>query len=292
MLSVSLAWMAPLREKVTIVRQPHDGVSTNIFGVPGCQQQLIDKVSQVAKRTVVVLVHGNGIAMKKSLGDSTVGAILDVFYPGALGGAAVADGLFGDYAPGGKLPFTIYDPDSSLPPITDYSMTKTPGRTYRYYTGQPLIPFGYGLVGYSAKSFDYSDLTLSDTTISPCHPIFITVTITNPTSYVSDDVVQIYIEPPSPTGNYAVPIRQLVAFKRLHQLLAGEQKRISLMLDAFSLSVTDNLGVRQINAGQYTVYVGGQQPTKGSVGVLSAKLTVGSSTKAKDCKTQRKCYSC
>eukprot|EP00479_Gromia_sphaerica_P014733 TRINITY_DN896_c0_g1_i2.p1 TRINITY_DN896_c0_g1~~TRINITY_DN896_c0_g1_i2.p1 ORF type:complete len:178 (+),score=36.97 TRINITY_DN896_c0_g1_i2:784-1317(+) len=168
------------------------------------------------------MINGGPVAINQA--DQTVPAILEAFYPGSLGGLAVADVLFGNYNPGGKLPFTVFKDTSDMSPIEDYQMipddTHT-GRTYRYYTGDNVLyKFGYGL---SYTTFKYSGLTISPPR-SGCGEVRVEVDVTNTGDVAGDEVVQVYVTAPDQQG----PSLSLQAFKRLH-LHPGDMQRISLI---------------------------------------------------------------
>ena len=122
-----------------------EGVAVPLLGLPGCQSELVEAVTQVNSRVFVVLINGGPLSIEGLLSNKKVLGILEAFYPGAVGGTAVADVLFGAYNPSGRMPVTTYHSESELPPAESYDMTLDPGRTYRYYKNKPLIPFGFGL---------------------------------------------------------------------------------------------------------------------------------------------------
>lgn len=153
------------------------------LGLPGCQLSLLQAVHQTGTPTVLVLINGGPVSIPWS--KAHIPAILEAFYPGNLGGYAVTDALFGDYNPGGKLPFTLYTNEEALPPLTDYRMSRKPGRTYRYYQGKEvLFPFGFGL---SYTKFHFTDLKISPSNISPCDSVKVSVSVTNVGNVVGDE---------------------------------------------------------------------------------------------------------
>src|SRR5205807_112667 len=135
------------------------------------QQQMLESVAATGKPLIIVLTNGSALAVNWA--QAHAGAILEAWYPGEEGGAAVADVLSGDYNPAGRLPVTFYKSVAQLPPFGNYSMA---GRTYRYFTEQPLYPFGYGL---SLSSFDYSDAKVSRAQVAADGTVTVSVGVTN-----------------------------------------------------------------------------------------------------------------
>ena len=176
--------------------------------------------------------------------------MLDAWYPGEEGGTAIADVLFGDYNPGGRLPVTFYKSVADLPPFDDYKME---GHTYRYFRGQPLYPFGYGL---SYTTFGYSNLTVGKTVVAG-KPLQVTADVQNTGKLAGDEVVQLYITDASAT--VAVPIRNLAGVQRLN-LKPGEKRRVSFTISPRQMSVVLDNGKRVIEPGEFVISVGGGQP--------------------------------
>jgi beta-glucosidase len=183
-----------------------------------------------------------------------VNAILESWYAGEEGGAAVAETLSGKNNPAGRLPVTFYTGVEQLPPFGDYAMNN---RTYRYFRGTPLYPFGYGL---SYTTFSYSDLTLPKNAIKAGDPLVVEVTVTNSGKRDGDEVAQVYLSFPNVAG---APLRALRAFKRIH-LKAGEAQKLRLELNERDLSIVSEAGEPIIAEGQYSVSVGGGQPDTGA----------------------------
>jgi beta-glucosidase len=181
-------------------------------------------------------------------------AILDAWYSGEEGGTAIAQTLAGVNNPAGRLPVTFYKGVEQLPPFEDYSMKN---RTYRYFEGQPLYPFGYGL---SYSEFGYSNLKLSSTTLNAGDTLSVGADVKNTGQRAGDEVVQLYLSfPKSPSA----PIHALRGFTRVH-LGAGETQRVKFTLDARGLSGVNRNGDRVISAGTYRISVGGGQPGAGA----------------------------
>ncbi|MCW3058692.1 MAG: beta-glucosidase-like glycosyl hydrolase, partial [Capsulimonas sp.] len=198
-------------------------------------------------------------------------AILDAWYPGEEGGTAVADVLFGDYKPAGRLPVTFYTGVDQLPPFRDYSMNH---RTYRYYGGQPLYPFGYGL---SYTRFAYSKLSVPKAA-TPGGPVTVTADVKNIGKRAGDEVVQLYLRP-DPDGikreiapGQSMPRLILGGFQRV-SLAPGETKSITFTIQHDQLLLVNAEGVKQLQPGTWQIYVGGGQPDLDSgKGALSAKI--------------------
>jgi len=242
------------------------------IGLPAPQEELLKRIDKLGKPTVLVLLSGSALAVGWAA--KKVPAILQAWYPGQAGGEAIADVLFGDYNPAGRLPVTFYRSVDDLRPFEDYRME---GRTYRYFRGEPLFPFGYGL---SYTTFVYSNLRLSAETVRADEmegdgsSITVSVDVENAGQRAGDEVVQVYVS--DLEASVPVPIRQLAAFTRIH-LAAGEKKTVSLPLAARQLSLIDDAGRRLVEPGTFEVAVGGGQPgTKapGAADVLTRTFEV------------------
>jgi beta-glucosidase len=164
--------------------------------LPGSQQKLLEALKATGKPVVLVLTTGSALAVDWA--QANLPAILVAWYPGQRGGSAVADALFGLTNPAGRLPVTFYKDDEKLPPFDDYSMK---GRTYRYFEGQPLYPFGHGL---SYTRFEYSNLKLDSATVTASGTMRATVSVKNVGQRAGDEVVQLYLHPLDPTRPRAV----------------------------------------------------------------------------------------
>lgn len=216
--------------------------------LPAPQQQLLQRLQALGKPLVLVLMNGSALSLNWA--DQHVPAIVEAWYPGEEGGTAVAGLLAGDFSPGGRLPVTFYQSVGQLPPFEDYAMK---GRTYRYFTGQPLYPFGYGL---SYTTFGYSNGRLSETRVAAGKELTVSVDVTNAGAMAGDEVVQLYLTHPGVPG---APLRALTGFSRVH-LAAGEKKTVSFKLHDRELSIVDEAGVRRVVPGDVQVWVGGGQP--------------------------------
>jgi len=179
------------------------------LGIPRVQEALLQKVSALGKPVVLVLLNGSAVAVNWAR--DHVPAIVELWYPGQAGGTALADVLFGDYNPAGRLPVTFYKSEDQLPPFDDYSMTN---RTYRYFTGEPLYPFGYGL---SYTSFAYANLR-SPEEAKAGSSVKVAVEVENNGKRAGEDVVQLYLKHPG-------VLRELQGFERV-PLRAGEKKTV------------------------------------------------------------------
>jgi len=184
-------------------------------------------------------------------------AVLEAWYSGEEGGAAIAETLSGKNNPGGRLPVTFYKDVHQLPNFEDYSMK---GRTYRYFQGEPLWPFGYGL---SYTTFGYSDLSLPQTTINAGDQLNASITVTNTGKAAGDEVVQLYLKFPDVAG---APIRALRGFQRVH-LEPNASQKVEFHLNPRDLSMVTDLGDIVVAQGKYTISTGGGQPGTGAASV-------------------------
>src|SRR6266705_114979 len=221
------------------------------LNLPRPKEELLESVAATGKPLIVILTTGSALAVNWA--QEHAAAILEAWYPGEEGGAAVADVLSGDYNPAGRLPVTFYKSVAQLPPFGSYSMA---GRTYRYFTEQPLYPFGYGL---SFSSFNYSDAKISQAQVAADATVTISVRVTNASAVPGDEVVQLYLAHPGVEG---APIRSLAGFQRIHLEIAASQT-IDFTLRDRDLSIVDETGVRRIVPGAAAVWIGGGQPVAG-----------------------------
>ena len=204
----------------------------------------------MGKPTVLVLMNGSALAVNWAA--EHIPAVVEAWYPGQAGGEAIADVLFGDFNPGGRLPVTFYQSVDDLPPFDDYRLE---GHTYRYFRGEPLFPFGHGL---SYTSFEVTNLQLSSETLKPGDSLTVSVSVTNAGERAGNEVVQFYVS--DVIASVPVPIRQLQGFKRIY-LAAGETTTVTFNLKPQQLAVIDDAGTRVVEPGQFQVAVGGRQPT-------------------------------
>ncbi len=246
-------------EEMPVKLKGFDGGDRTSLDLPENQQQLLEAVTATGKPVILVIMAGSAISVNWA--QEHVAAILYAGYPGEEGGNAIADVLFGDYNPAGRLPVTYYKSVDQLPSFENYNME---GRTYRYFKAEPLYPFGYGL---SYTTFAYSDLKLP-ADIKAGENISVSVTVTNTGKKDGDEVVQLYLT--DEKASTLRPIRQLEGFKRI-RLKAGESKTVEFVLNARQLSMIDKKGNRAIEPGWFTLSVGGEQP--GFQGYLNAPTT-------------------
>jgi len=217
--------------------------------LPALQRQLFEAVAAKGKPIVLVLLSGSPLAIPRE--NSVSRAVLLAWYPGEDGGAAVADVLFGDYAPSGRLPVTFVESVDQLPPFTDYSMA---GRTYRFMETEPLYPFGFGL---SYAAFRYSGLKLQRPAVPAGEEMGLSVDVRNDGKCGSDEIVQVYLT--DMEASVRVPLRQLAGFARVH-LEPGQTRSVSFSIQARQMSLIDEEGRRVLEPGRFRVCVGGCQP--------------------------------
>ncbi len=229
--------------------------------LPAEEQQLVENLKATGKPLIVVLVSGSGLAVNWM--QANADAILQAWYPGEEGGTAVAQTLSGRNNPGGRLPVTFYKSVDDLPDFADYSMKN---RTYRYFKGPVLYPFGFGL---SYSTFKYENLALSSATLVAGKPLDVRVRVANTSQRDGDEVAQLYLQFGGAAG---APARALRAFQRVH-LKAGESRDLRFTLSPRQLSHINDAGQAVITAGSYEVSVGSGQPQI-TPDVISAALTV------------------
>lgn len=232
-----------------------DGGDRTDITLPAAQRALLERVAASGKPLVVVLMSGSAVALNWA--QRHADAIVAAWYPGEMGGAAIAHTLAGDYNPGGRLPVTFYRSKHDLPPFISYAMAD---RTYRYFKGSPLYPFGYGL---SYTHFDYAAPQLSTTALQAGQSLTVSAELRNAGNRVGDEVVQVYMD--SPDWPLA-PRHALVGFLRVH-LAAGEHRRVSFVLSPRQLSVVNGAGQRAVQPGHYRLFIGGGQPGTVASGV-------------------------
>ncbi len=219
------------------------------INLPVIQQQLLEAIHATGTPVILVLINGSALAVNWV--DEHVSAILEAWYPGQAGGTAVAEVIFGLTNPGGRLPVTFYRADSDLPPIENYNMEN---RTYRYFTGQPLYAFGFGL---SYTTFTYRDLQVTPAQAKLGDTIAVQVEVENTGKRSGDEVVQLYVK--DAEASLPVPQLQLQGFTRI-RLAPGEKQIVQFKLTADQLSFVDEAGTWLLESGEFKVWVGGQQP--------------------------------
>jgi beta-glucosidase len=223
--------------------------------MPEPEEALVEAVAGTGKPLVVVLMNGSALAVNWI--NDHANAVLEAWYSGEEGGAAIAETLSGKNNPAGRLPVTFYKGVDQLPNFEDYSMAN---RTYRYFKGKPLYPFGYGM---SYTTFSYSDLSLANSSIHPGDPVDADVTVTNSGKLAGDEVVQLYLKFPPVAG---APNLALRGFQRIH-LDPGASQKVHFELKDRDLGMVTADGHPVIARGDYTISIGGGQPDTGAPGV-------------------------
>jgi beta-glucosidase len=189
---------------------------------------------------------------------------VEAWYPGQAAGQAIADVLFGDYNPGGKLPVTFYKSVKDLPAFNEYNISN---QTYRYFKGEPLYPFGFGL---SYTTFAYENLTVS-TEVNAGDSVHVSVNVKNTGKVAGDEVAQVYLSNVDKSRSRAV--HSLKGFKRIH-LKPGESKAVDFVLTPNDFSFFDAKKGRQILPGKFEVFVGGGQPQYKDQEVLKSVIVI------------------
>ena len=227
------------------------------LNLPGLQEELLETVTAVGKP--VVLVISAGSALDLSWADAHVAAIIDSFYPGARGGKAVAEAIFGDFSPSGKLPVTFYQGTENLPEFTDYDMSD---RTYRYTDKNVLYPFGYGL-HYGTIRYENAQISCAQCGVRDA--VDVSVDVINESSYTIHESVQAYIQ--HEEADAYEPGYQLKGIQTV-TLQPKETKRVTISLKARDFAIITQEGECVVRPGSYRIAIGGQQPD-----ARSAKLT-------------------
>jgi len=246
-------------EEMGIKIDGFEGGDRTSLNLPAVQEELLTAMIATGKPVVVVLLNGGPVASLQA--HEKAAAVLLAGYPGVEGGSAVADVIFGDYNPAGRLPVTYYSSVDQLPPFDEYDMVN---RTYRYFTGTPLYPFGYGL---SYTSFAYSGLDVPEKSEAGSE-VKVKVTVTNTGKRDGDEVVQLYLT--DEKASTPRPLRQLEGFRRIH-LAAGESRTLEFTLKAEQFSMINSKDTRVIEPGWFTIAVGGKQP--GFTGDIDPQFT-------------------
>lgn len=232
--------------------------------LPGLQEEVLKVLVETGKPVVLVLLSGSALAVNYA--DANIPAILQGWYPGARGGKAIAEILFGEYAPEGKLPVTFYRTTEELPEFTDYSMKN---RTYRYMKNEALYPFGYGL--------SYTDINCRDAKVeSEGTGYKVSAILSNDGAMDGAETLQVYVK----ACREDAPNWQLKALKKT-TLKAGEKKTVSLTLNEEDLGLYNEQGIKMLYAGDYEIYVGTSQPDARSIaltGKVPEKITVHKET--------------
>jgi beta-glucosidase len=235
------------------------GFERSELGLPGVQTELLDALKKTGKPLVLVLLSGSALSVDSAKAD----AIIQAWYPGQSGGDAIADVIFGSYNPAGRLPVTVYKSSKDLPDFRDYSMEN---RTYRYFKGDVLFPFGFGL---SYTKFSYSDLKIG--AFSRRQPLKVSVKVENTGKLAGDEVVQVYMK--DTEASCRVPKHALAGFRRI-SLNPGDSKTVKFELKPEQFALVTEAGERVIEPGEFEIYAGGVQPgfECASTMVISSKL--------------------
>lgn len=250
-LTIACMGISPLMEgeEGEALLAEHGGDRSSIE-LPKAQVDYLRKLNMVGARVVLILFGGSAIALGEA--EELAEAILQVWYPGEEGGHAVADILFGNASPSGKLPVTFPKATSQLPPFDDYNMKD---RTYRYATWEPLYPFGFGL---NYTTFKYSNLKLEKSTLSSEDPLKFKVLITNTGNRDGEEVVQVYLT--DLEASCVVPLHKLVAFQRV-ALKSGECQELNFLIDPEAMKFINDDGDAILEPGEYRLVIGGCSPS-------------------------------
>jgi beta-glucosidase len=224
-----------------------NGGDRTTIALPQVQTELLQALQRTGKPVIFVMMTGSAIACPWE--NSNIPAILNAWYGGQQAGTAIADVLFGDYNPSGRLPVTFYQSDKDLPAFGDYSMQ---GRTYRYFKGKALYPFGYGL---SYSRFNYSKPGIPESA-NQGEPLVVKASVTNTGNFDGDEVVQLYVSHPDAAK---AAVRALKGFQRIH-LRRGETREVSFRLTAEDMSLINEKGAAYQPKGKLIVSIGGGQP--------------------------------
>jgi beta-glucosidase len=215
------------------------------------QRRLLELAKSLGKPLIVVLMNGSTLDL--SWPKEHASAIVEAWYAGQAGGLAIGNVIAGKTNPAGRLPLTFYHSVADLPPFDDYSMK---GRTYRYFAGTPVYPFGYGL---SYSTFEYGAVNVQAVDGAPERGLRVTTTVRNTSKRAGEEVAQLYLDPPDFEGAPRVALRGVQRFA----LEPGEQRTITFELTPRDLSFVSRDGMRQIFAGQHRVSIGSGQPESG-----------------------------
>jgi beta-glucosidase len=238
-------------EEMPVEMPGFSGGDRTSLDLPKPEEDLLEALAATGKPLVVVLMNGSALGVNWAKAHAN--AILESWYSGEEGGAAIAETLSGKNNPAGRLPVTFYKDVHQLPHFEDYSMR---GRTYRYFEGEPLWPFGYGL---SYTTFSYSNLLLPDTPVNAGDPLHASVRVANTGNIAGDEVVELYLKFPDIAG---APRLALRGFQRVH-LEPGTSQKVEFQLNPRDLSMVTDLGDIIVAQGKYSVSIGGGQPGTG-----------------------------
>lgn len=236
-------------EEMRVDLRGFNGGDRTTLALPEIQVNLLKKIKAIGKPVILVLLNGSALAINWE--KDNISAILEAWYPGQASGSAIADILFGDYNPAGRLPITFYKSVQDLPTFEDYSMN---GRTYKYFSKEPLFEFGFGL---SYSEFEYTDLNIPEQLSLDEKSLSVSVTVKNKGNYDGDEVIQVYSS--NISGNKNLPIRSLIGFQRIH-LKSGETKTVSFDIPVDHLYLVSDSEELKLIPGKYIISAGGRQP--------------------------------
>ena len=248
-------------EEMPVTEPGFFGGDRTSIDLPQSEEALVEALAATGKPLAVVLINGSALAVNWINGHAN--AVLEAWYPGEEGGAAVAETLSGKNNPAGKLPITFYTGINQLPNFEDYGMAN---RTYRYFNGKPLYPFGHGL---SYTTFSYGDLSLPTQAVAAGQRVDADATVTNTGKVAGDEVVQLYLKFPDVKGAPQIALR---GFQRVH-LEPGASQKVHFELKDRDLGMVTEDGNPIIAQGDYTISIGGGQPDTG-MPVVTGKLHI------------------
>jgi beta-glucosidase len=248
-------------EEMPVTEPGFFGGDRTSIDLPQSEEALVEALAATGKPLAVVLINGSALAVNWI--NDHANAVLEAWYPGEEGGAAVAETLSGKNNPAGKLPITFYTGINQLPNFEDYGMAN---RTYRYFNGKPLYPFGHGL---SYTTFSYGDLSLPTQAVAAGQRVDADATVTNTGKVAGDEVVQLYLKFPDVKGAPQIALR---GFQRVH-LEPGASQKVHFELKDRDLGMVTQDGNPIIAQGDYTISIGGGQPDTG-MPVVTGKLHI------------------
>ncbi|OIV40498.1 beta-glucosidase [Flavobacterium johnsoniae] len=252
-------------EEMKVEAAGFNGGDRTSLDLPANQEELIKAMKATGKPVVLVLINGSALSINWA--NDNIPAILTAGYPGQQGGNAIADVVFGDYNPAGRLPVTYYKSVKQLPQFENYAMK---GRTYRYFDKKPLYPFGFGL---SYTKFKYSNLQIPPNTTAE-NDFKITVDVTNIGGRDGDEVAELYLK--DEKASTPRPIWQLEGFERI-SLKKGETKTVSFTITPRQLSMINDKNQLVVEPGWFTVSIGGKQPD-GSADIQTGRINITGKT--------------
>jgi beta-glucosidase len=254
-------------EEMPVKAKGFDRGDRTAIGLPQSQVELLRRLYALGKPLVLVLLNGSALAVPWAA--EHVPAIVEAWYPGQAGGDALADVLFGDYNPGGRLPVTFYESMEDLPPFEDYQME---GRTYRYFRGKPLFPFGHGL---SYTTFEFGNLQMERIKVQAGDSVSISVDVSNTGDRAGDEVVQLYVRHHDTSVPH--PIKEVKGFRRV-TLQPGECKTVIFTLHTHQLGYYDETIRYVVRPGLVEVMVGSSSqdlPLAGTLEIIGEQIEVG-----------------